>query len=48
MTKDLILKKAFELTKDDGIENLSMRKLAVEVGCTPSTIYHHFADKNEC
>ncbi len=47
MTKELILKKAFELTKDQGIENLSMRKLAVEVGCTPSTIYHHFSDKNE-
>ncbi len=47
MTKELILQKAFQLTKNDGIENLSMRKLAVEAGCTPSTIYHYFHDKNE-
>ncbi len=47
MKKNEILKVALKISNEDGIENLSMRKLASEVGCTPSTLYHHFKDKNE-
>ncbi len=47
MKKNEILTIALRISNDEGIENLSMRKLAAEVGCTPSTLYHHFKDKNE-
>lgn len=42
-----ILNTAFEIVVDEGIEKLSMRKIANEVGCTPSTLYHYFTDKND-
>ncbi len=47
MKQNEILKIALDISVEEGIENLSMRKLASEVGCTPSTIYHHFKDKND-
>lgn len=47
MRKEIILQTAFDLVNETGVENLSMRKLAKEVGCAPSTMYHHFADKND-
>lgn len=31
----------------DGYENLSMRKIAREVGCSVSSIYEHFASKDQ-
>ena len=31
----------------EGIEGLSMRRVAAAVGVTPTAIYRHFADKDE-
>ncbi len=42
-----ILNTALNIIVNEGIEKLSMRKLANEVGCTPSTLYHYFTDKND-
>ncbi len=47
MKETEILKTALEITVNEGIEKLSMRKLATELGCSPSTLYHYFSDKNE-
>lgn len=47
MKKNEILDIALKILNDEGVENLSMRKIAAEVGCAPSTLYHHFKDKNE-
>ncbi len=42
-----LLKSAEELLIEDGIEGLSLRKLADRVGVSRTAPYHHFKDKNE-
>jgi AcrR family transcriptional regulator len=42
-----LLKSAELLLKDEGIEGLSLRKLADKVGVSRTAPYHHFKDKNE-
>jgi AcrR family transcriptional regulator len=32
--------------RDEGVDGISMRRIAAEVGITPTAIYRHFADKN--
>jgi AcrR family transcriptional regulator len=41
------LESAELLLKEDGIEGLSLRKLADKVGVSRTAPYHHFKDKNE-
>ncbi|NKY30173.1 TetR/AcrR family transcriptional regulator [Nocardia gamkensis] len=31
----------------DGVEKLTMRRLATELGCTPMALYHHVRDKED-
>ena len=38
---------AQELFLEDGVEGVSMRKIAERVGVTPPAIYRHFRDKDE-
>ncbi|MFA3789884.1 TetR/AcrR family transcriptional regulator [Aliiglaciecola sp. SL4] len=38
---------ASSMLKDNGVENLSLRKLADQVGVSRTAPYHHFKDKNE-
>ena len=38
---------AQELFLSDGVEGVSMRKIAERVGVTPTAIYRHFRDKEE-
>ncbi|WDE06549.1 TetR/AcrR family transcriptional regulator [Thalassomonas viridans] len=38
---------ATEMIQSDGVENLSLRKLAERVGVSRTAPYHHFKDKNE-
>jgi len=38
---------ALELIDRDGLDGFNMRKLARELGVNPSSLYHHFHDKNE-
>jgi AcrR family transcriptional regulator len=45
LTKSL-LKSASLIIKEQGVENLSMRKLADVVGVSRTAPYHHFKDKN--
>ena len=42
-----LLEAATETIKSQGIEALSLRKLATEVGVSRMAPYHHFKDKNE-
>lgn len=42
-----LLCEATKMIKDQGIENLSLRKLAEAVGVSRTAAYHHFADKND-
>lgn len=43
--RDDILKAAIDAYERDGLEGLSMRKVAAAVGLTPMALYRHFADK---
>lgn len=42
-----ILDAATELFLERGFEDFSLRQVAEEIGYSPTTIYHHFADKDE-
>ena len=40
-----LLGEAMDMVKADGLESLSLRKLAERVGVSPAALYHHFSDK---
>jgi AcrR family transcriptional regulator len=45
LTRDTILAAALRIVDADGVEALSMRKLAADLGVNPMSIYHHVANK---
>jgi AcrR family transcriptional regulator len=45
LTRDIVLAAALELIDRDGIERLSMRRLALALSCDPMTLYRHAASK---
>jgi len=45
--QELILNTAAEIMKKDGIDNISIRKIAHRIEYSPAIIYHYFRDKNE-
>lgn len=42
-----ILAIAGQLVAEEGLKNLSVRKVAARIGCAPSLIYHYFQDKDD-
>jgi AcrR family transcriptional regulator len=47
ITKDIILKVAFELARREGIENVTARKLAGKIGCSTQPIFRVYANMSE-
>jgi AcrR family transcriptional regulator len=47
ITKDKILETAFSLTREEGIENVTARKLAAQIGCSTQPIFRVYANMNE-
>jgi len=47
LSRDRVLRAAVALADDTGIESLSMRKLADELGVVPMALYKHVASKAE-
>jgi AcrR family transcriptional regulator len=47
LTKDRILRAAVALADQGGVESLSMRRLALELGVVPMALYKHVANKDE-
>jgi AcrR family transcriptional regulator len=47
LSRDRVLRAAVALADDVGIESLSMRKLAQELGVVPMALYKHVANKEE-
>lgn len=47
LTKDQIISKAIDLADKGGINALSMRKLATELGIKAMSLYYYFATKDE-
>ncbi len=45
--QELILNTAAEIMKEDGIDNISIRKIANRIEYSPAIIYHYFKDKDE-
>lgn len=46
LTKPAILSAAVRLADEEGLDRLSMRRLASELGVEAMTLYHHFPNKN--
>lgn len=46
LTRDKIVEKAVEMLDADGIEGLSMRRLAKALGVEAMALYHHFPSKD--
>ena len=47
LTKDRILRAAVALADEGGVESLSMRRLAQQLGVVPMALYKHVANKDE-
>jgi len=47
LTREQIVQAAIAFADKKGIEELSMRRLAVELNCGAMSLYHHVADKDE-
>ena len=47
LTKDAVVDRALELADSQGLETLTIRKLAAELGVTPMALYWHFRSKDE-
>ena len=47
ITKEMLLDAAFELVKEEGIENLTARKLAVKTGCSTQPIFRTYKNMEE-
>jgi AcrR family transcriptional regulator len=45
LTRADIAAAALAIIRADGIEGLTMRRLATHLGCTPTGIYHHLPDR---
>jgi AcrR family transcriptional regulator len=45
LTKDELFDKALEIIDEEGLEALSMRRLASEVGVEAASLYHHIPNK---
>ena len=41
-----LVQAAIHLLRDEPVQNLSLRRLAKEVGITPTAVYNHFSDKD--
>jgi AcrR family transcriptional regulator len=47
LSRDRVLRAAVALADESGIESLSMRNLALELGVVPMALYKHVANKDE-
>ena len=47
VTKKMIIDTAFELVKEEGIQNVTARKLAGKIGCSTQPIFRVYSNMNE-
>ena len=47
LSRDRVLRAAVAIADEDGIEALTIRSLAQELGVKPMAIYYHVANKSE-
>lgn len=47
LSKDVITRAGLAIARQDGVDNLTMKRLAQELSVTPMAVYRHFDDKAE-
>jgi AcrR family transcriptional regulator len=47
LNETVVVDRALQIVKDQGLEELSMRRLASELGVTAMALYHHVGSKDE-
>ncbi len=47
MSREEVVKTARRIVDAEGVDRLTMRRLATEIGSTPMALYHHVRDKEE-
>ncbi|MBY8844768.1 TetR/AcrR family transcriptional regulator [Streptomyces sp. SP2-10] len=47
ISREEIIRTARGIVSQDGVDRLTMRRLATEIGSTPMALYHHVRDKEE-
>ncbi|MFE2141067.1 TetR/AcrR family transcriptional regulator [Streptomyces sp. NPDC059456] len=47
ITREEVIDKARRIVDTEGVERLTMRRLATEIGSTPMALYHHVRNKEE-
>ena len=47
LTRDAIVQRALEIGDEDGLEAVTVRRLASDLGVTPMALYRHVRDKND-
>ncbi|MGW2472646.1 TetR/AcrR family transcriptional regulator [Streptomyces sp. NPDC001665] len=47
ISREAIIATARRIVEEEGVNRLTMRRLATEVGSTPMALYHHVRDKEE-
>jgi AcrR family transcriptional regulator len=47
ISREEIIETARRIVTEEGVDRLTMRRLATEVGSTPMALYHHVRDKEE-
>src|SRR5580698_10108263 len=47
INRDMVRRAGLKLLNEDGLEQLTLRRLGVELNVQPATIYWHFKDKQE-
>ncbi|MDK9500858.1 TetR/AcrR family transcriptional regulator [Streptomyces katrae] len=47
ISREEVIEKARRIVTEEGVDRLTMRRLATEIGSTPMALYHHVRDKEE-
>lgn len=47
VTKEMVLNSAFEIAKSEGLENVTARKLATQIGCSTQPIFRVYSNMSE-
>lgn len=47
LTRDAIVQRALEIGDEEGLEAVSLRRVASDLGVTPMALYRHVRDKND-
>ena len=48
ITKDLLRKSAFEMAREQGVNEVTARKLAAYAGCSTQPIFRNYANMEDC